>query len=106
MYMTKMAQQIRSLAAPNAQPPFDDIRLYLLYALLARVKGAETTAEDVHDAWSLWALEHRSQSTCIIPFSDLSAEYQKQDEPFVRAIHIVAQGHGYEMAHLLMSTQT
>lgn len=103
MYLTRMAQQIRSLTAPNAQPPYNDIRLYLLYALLARTKGTATTREDVHDAWAVWAQEHRPQSVCIVPFDELPPSVQAEDEPFVRAIHIVAEGHGYEMAHLMMS---
>ncbi|WP_425547664.1 DUF7701 domain-containing protein [Brevibacterium daeguense] len=28
--------------------------LFLMYAVLMRTKGAETTASDVHDAWSAW----------------------------------------------------
>lgn len=86
LYLDALASEIRERADPLAEPPYNDIRLYRLYALLCRVKGTATTAEDVHDAWALWAAEYRPHSPWIVPFADLPPGMQAQDEPFVRAI--------------------
>lgn len=64
--------------------------LLQLYALLALVKGRETTLRDVHDAWAIWrnrtAPEHRS----LIPFADLTAAVQELDRPYMEAIRWAA----------------
>jgi hypothetical protein len=63
MYLDQITADIRSLAddgdgytCPGAET------LYRLYAVLCLAKGETVTAEDVHNAWSVWAAEHRQQS--------------------------------------------
>lgn len=75
----------------NPDEPMDDAEwhLYRTYAVLVLAKGEETTAEDVHDAWSAWALEHRSFSKNIIPFDQLTPDVQAMDDEYVAAIHSV-----------------
>jgi len=60
-----------------------------LYALLVLTKGAATTLEDVHDAWSLATTVDRPEHRSLIAFDDLSVEVQTLDAPFVWAIHAV-----------------
>jgi hypothetical protein len=64
--------------------------LLRLYALLAMVKGTETTQEDVHHAWSLWMETTNPGHPSIVPFNDLSADTRREDEPFLQAIHRAA----------------
>jgi hypothetical protein len=66
------------------------MELLRLYALLILVKGTETTAEDVHDAWSVWQASMLSEHRSFIPFADLSSDVQGLDEPYVQAIREVA----------------
>lgn len=63
----------------------------LLYALLARTKGVDTTAEDVHDAWAAWKAIRGVDHEARVPFADLRADVQAQDAPFLHAIHEVAR---------------
>ncbi len=71
-------------------PSSEAMVLYRMYAVLALSKGTETTAEDVHDAWSAWTAgafpEHRS----LIPFDQLEERVQRYADEYVAAIHAVA----------------
>lgn len=64
--------------------------LLRLYALLALVKGANVTHEDVHNAWALWTEQSNPSHPSIVPFDHLSAEIQQEDRPFLTAIHRAA----------------
>ena len=75
-YATDVAD---ALMVETSIPP----ELAKLYALLVLTKGDDTTLRDVHDAWALWAGEHRS----AVPFDDLTAEVQELDRPYMDAIH-------------------
>jgi hypothetical protein len=74
----------------DTDPSDDDWPLYRIYAVLCLAKGTETTAKDVHDAWSAWQAaifpEHRS----IVPFDELPEHVQRYDDEYVVAIHKVA----------------
>ena len=88
-YLEATAQRIRSLIPANNMP--DDAEALLLsYAVLARAKGRDTTAEDVHDAWTAWMLLRGEDHESMRPFNELSPEVQEEDLPFLRAIHQVA----------------
>lgn len=67
-----------------------DPNLYRLYALLCVTTGELTMGKDVHDAWAIWAAVYRSRSLCLIPYEELSPEYQAMDEPYAEAIRQVA----------------
>jgi hypothetical protein len=71
--------------------PTGDIPLYRLYAVLALAKGEETTAKDVHDAWSAWMLTIHPDHRSLKPFDDLSEETQRMDDRYVAAIHAAAK---------------
>ena len=62
-----------------------------LYALLAMTKGADTTLEDVHDAWALWRNTTNPQHRSLIPFAELTVEVQELDREYMDAIHKAAQ---------------
>lgn len=70
------------------EPRLDE--LFRLYALLARVKGTEVTAEDVHDAWSLWMLGEDDDHESIKPYRELDPATRREDRPFLDAIRSVA----------------
>lgn len=66
--------------------------LLRLYALLAFVKGNDTTLVDVHDAWAIWRDQTAPQHKSLIPFDRLSADVQELDRPYRDAIGTVALG--------------
>jgi hypothetical protein len=57
-----------------------------MYALLALAKGAEVSAEDVHNAWVAWMQEQDPDHRSLKPFQELDPDTQAADEPFVIAI--------------------
>ena len=84
-FITELAERIRSKVELAEDHP-EDLRLYRLYALLALVKGTETTREDVHNAWTVWMIEIDGSHDALTPFDRLSPEQRAQDEPFLAAI--------------------
>lgn len=64
--------------------------LFDTYAVLAMAKGCDVTDEDVHDAWSAWAIKHNPNDDSIVPFEKLSDEIQDLDIKYRKAIHAVA----------------
>jgi len=90
-YLDRTAQAIKTRVPADLLP--DEPRLdelFRLYALLARVKGTDVTAEDVHDAWSLWMLDGDGDHESIKPYSELDPSTRREDQPFVEAIRAVA----------------
>lgn len=86
-YITERALKIFVLAHPGGTLSDDDIALYRTYAVLSFAKGTDTTAEDVHDAWSAWTAATRPEHRSLKPFADLSPEVQQMDDLYVYAIH-------------------
>jgi len=64
--------------------------LLRFYALLVLTKGSRTTLEDVHHAWALWTVATNPDHPSIVPFDQLTAEVQEEDQPFLEAIHRAA----------------
>lgn len=64
----------------------------IIYALLLRVAGLNTTAENVHDGWAAWRLLCRPNDLHkdLIPYDDLNPATQILDEPYAAAIREVA----------------
>ena len=85
-YVLELADRIRARVDP-AIVPDDADSLFLMYAVLALVKGTGVTAKDVHDAWAAWECDRKPQAASIVPFVQLTAETQRLDEPLVAAIH-------------------
>jgi hypothetical protein len=50
------------------------------YALLVLAKGVNTTAEDVHDAWSLSSMPDRPDHRHLVPYAALPAEVAAHDD--------------------------
>jgi hypothetical protein len=65
--------------------------LYRMYAVLALAKGLDTTAKDVHDAWSAWTAASDPTHRSLVPFDQLRKEVQDLDQPYVDAIHQVVR---------------
>jgi hypothetical protein len=94
-YFDQTARAIRERVPAELLPDergTDD--LFRLYALLVRVKGEAVTAEDVHDAWSLWMLGQHADHESIKPYSELDRTTREADHPFLEAIRAVAAGEG------------
>jgi len=89
-YLDKIGAEIQRMAEPDALSP-DDLPLYRLYAVLLLAKGQNVTAEDVHNAWAAWASDHEPESQHLLPFKELSLRAQRKDQPYVDAIHQVAE---------------
>lgn len=75
---------------PPTNPSTGDEHLLDLYALLALTTGTETSAENVHDAWSVYARIYESDHTSVRPFHLLRQATQAKDEPYARVIRAVA----------------
>jgi hypothetical protein len=91
-YLDKTAAAIRARVPADVIPDEDGLDdLFRLYALLAHVKGEAVTAEDVHNAWSLWMLRQDSDHKSIKPFGDLDPATRREDRPFLEAIREVAE---------------
>lgn len=96
MYLDEIAKRIRSQIPFGDLPDGDLQKLLRLYAMLLRVKGADTTQSDVHDAWVVWMVERNAEHESLIPYDDLDEETQEQDRVFTEAIqqsaHQLAEG--------------
>lgn len=90
-YLERDADLIRSCLPDGAEAPAGSDALFLVYAVLMRAKGAETTAPDVHDAWSAWMIGVDSEHESIRPFAELDANTRGEDGPFLVAIRTAAQ---------------
>jgi hypothetical protein len=90
-YITARAHVIYTLAEGDGQPDESDIGLYRLYAVLSFAKGQLVDAEDVHDAWVAWRVEHFHDHRSAIPFAQLSETVQQMDDKYVDAIHKAAR---------------
>lgn len=91
VYLAEDAALIRSLLPPDAKPPGNDEALFLGYAVLMRAKGLQCTVADVHDCWAAWMLGRDSRHRSLMPFEDLAADVQKEDLPYLHAIHAAAR---------------
>lgn len=88
VYLAEDAKLIRRLLPHEAANQPDDAEsLFLGYAVLMRVKGLGCTAADVHDAWAAWMLGRDPLHPALVPFDSLPPDVQRQDLPFVYAIH-------------------
>jgi len=89
-YLERDADLIRGCLPDGAEAPEGSDALFLMYAVLMRAKGADTTASDVHDAWSAWMIGVDPDHESIRPFGELDAETRGEDGPFLRAIRAAA----------------
>lgn len=87
-YIDALAESIRRSTPSTLLPDgANDLqRLFRLYALLGLTKGANVTTRDVHDAWAVWMLERGEDHESLVPFDQLSASVQAEDQPFADAI--------------------
>lgn len=68
-----------------------DKLLYRIYAVLALSVGENVTLENVHDAWSAWAVTTTPHHRYAIWFKDLSEPVQEFDRPYAEAIAAAAR---------------
>lgn len=93
MYLDELAEAIRRAVPPEALPDGDTSSLFRLYAVLLLAKGERVTRADVHNAWVAWMAGQDEDHESLVPFSDLDAEIQAEDSPYVMAIQTVARSH-------------
>lgn len=89
-YIDRLAQGIRGEVRPEDLPEGDLGELFRLYALLVRVKGVDTTAADVHDAWAVWMSGQDAEHESIRPFEELDRPTRAEDVPYLRAVLAIA----------------
>lgn len=90
-YLEQIAAQIRvALKEEDVVAPDDTPELFVLYALLAKLRGTGVSAEDVHDAWSAWKILSGEPHAAVVPYKDLDQATQARDEPYAAAIRRVA----------------
>lgn len=85
-YLDALASKIRINVSAGIGIPDDSDDLFLLYALVARVKGLQVNTRDVHDAWVAWMQARGENHASMVPFEELDAAIRREDEPFVDAI--------------------
>ncbi|OBH12334.1 hypothetical protein [Mycobacterium sp. E3247] len=90
-YLDADAELIRSCLPASTGVPEDSGDLFVLYAVLMRAKGEGTQAADVHDAWSAWMSRNEPDHESIRPYEQLAPSVQKEDAPFLAAIHKAAR---------------
>lgn len=90
-YLDVDAELIRNCLPIGTQVPNDSDDLFILYAVLMRAKGDGTQTADVHDAWSAWKSRSDPDHESIRPYDQLPPLVQKEDAPFVTAIHSAAR---------------
>ena len=93
-YLDDLAAAIRSEVAPALIPKEDTTGLFRMDALLVRAKDTAVSGSDVHDAWTVWALQAKPDHSAIHPFEALDAGTQAKDEPNVDALQRVARAVG------------
>ena len=89
-YLLDIAEQVRDEVPQDVLPEGDLDLLFLLYAVLVLTVGQNVRSEHVHDAWAAWMTYQDASHDSIKPFSHLSAETKREDQPFVDAIRNVA----------------
>lgn len=93
--MSSYAQRAYDALYDNITEDGEDLNeqdsvLALLYTTLVLTKGEDTTLEDVHDAWSVWAARHEPWRQSLVPFAELPEHIQAYDEPYRDGIHAAA----------------
>lgn len=86
-YIERLSNKIKSELPKDVLPEVEYVDdLFYIYAVLSLAKKADVTLEDVHDAWAAWMTQHDPSHASIKPYSELSPDVRKQDEPFLAAI--------------------
>lgn len=91
-YLDDLGEQIRSALPPKVTVPPGTEGLFRLYAVLARAKGATVSSSDVHDAWSAWTQMEDPSHPSLVPYEDLDAATQAEDEAYAIAIRRISAG--------------
>jgi len=89
-YIERIADEIRAAVPSEVLPKGPIDHLFLAYAVLALAKGELVTPEDVHNAWASWMTSRDPHHESIKPYSELSFDDRREDDPFVSAIRTVA----------------
>ncbi|MGW2392142.1 DUF7701 domain-containing protein [Streptomyces lydicamycinicus] len=89
-YLEGEARNIRECIPDGITVPDNSDLLFLIYAVLKRAKGDAVTNSDVHDAWAAWMTFTQGDHPALVPYEELAASTQQEDEPFGAAIRAAA----------------
>lgn len=89
-YVDEVARAIRQHVDPGLVPSGDVDLLFVFYAVLALTRGTDTSAPDVHDAWTAWMTVTGQHHESMRPYAELPDDVKAEDEPYVAAIRAVA----------------
>lgn len=89
-YLKRVADEISRELPTELVPEEGADGLMLLYALLCLSLGKSVTSRNVHDAWTAWMSGRGERHSSMVPFEELPADVQLEDEPFAEAIRTVA----------------
>lgn len=81
---------------PSDLPHDDTAALFRSYAVLLLAKGTSVTKADVHNAWVAWMAGREPEHDALVAYPELGADVAAEDEPYVSAIHRVAQAKGLD----------
>jgi len=90
MYLNDLAATIRTHIPDNRMPDTNADELLRLYAVLLRVKGANVTHSDIHDAWAAWMASRDGSHESLMPYEDLPESVREEDRVFARAVRRAA----------------
>lgn len=90
-YLLEIVGLIRDALDKDRLPDEPVDGLLRIYAVLVLAVGPSLTAEDVHNCWVAWMLDKDPAHPALVPFAQLDGETAQQDEPFVRALRLVAE---------------
>jgi len=90
-YLRDVASAIRGEVTPSLIPDKHTDSLFAIYAVLALAKGAEVSAEDVHNAWTAWMLARGEEHEAMVSYEELPDSTRREDDPYVLAIRRVAE---------------
>lgn len=86
MYLQNIANRIRSFVPEDRIPDKNADELFLLYAVLLRVKGTEVTESDIHDAWSAWMAQIDTSHESLVELQELSPKTRNLDVVYRNAV--------------------
>jgi hypothetical protein len=85
-YIDDVAANIRARVPVDLLPDGDTTLLFQVYAVLLLAKGADVSAADVHNAWTVWMQTLQPNHESLVRYEDLDRRLQASDQPFAEAI--------------------
>lgn len=88
-YVDEVKGRLMAVFPKLAEPKRRDLLDF--YTLLVLIRGEETTAKHVHDAWAVRMANLRPDHWSLIPYEELPEDRQWKDDKYVRVIREIAR---------------